>query len=149
MCPILQADNECKMQMLPLAASSQLVFDAVAAATFHRLAYHDDPSFNAKADRHKSSAIKTLSASCWDVFSPGGSPDDRLFSAAALVILMYDEMIAAQDYFTTLAQIIASMRGFMDLSSLECSAKLQTYLQDQFSMYVHNLPQSQPHPPLI
>ncbi|KAK7928412.1 hypothetical protein PG985_005410 [Apiospora marii] len=53
MCPIWQADNEGKMQLLPLAASSQLVFDAVAAASFHRLAYHDDPSFDAKADRQK------------------------------------------------------------------------------------------------
>lgn len=129
MCPILRPDNECRTYLLPLAASSQLVFDVVAAASFHRLAYYGNLQFAIEAERYKASAIKGLLRGCQTVCSPSSSDDDRLFAAGALLILMYDEMIAAQDYFTTLARIMISMRSFVDFSSMRRHSELRGTLQ--------------------
>jgi hypothetical protein len=134
MCPILRADNECKTHVLPLAMSSQLVFDALAATSYHRLAYYGSTEFAIKAERYKTSAFKGLLESCQRVCSPSSSSHDRLFAAATLLILMYDEMVAAQDYFTTLARIMGSMRSFVDFSSLGGSSELRRYLVEQFGM---------------
>lgn len=136
MCPVLQADNECKMHLLPLAMSSPLVFDAVAAAAYHRLAYYGNPQFAAKAERYKASAIRGLITSARSVCTLSASSSDQLFAAATLLILMYDEMIAAQDTFITLARIIGNMRKFVNFSSLGGSEKLQRYLTEQFGLYV-------------
>ncbi|KAF4436798.1 Cyclopentanone 12-monooxygenase [Fusarium acutatum] len=138
MCPVLQADNECKMHLLPLAMSSPLVFDAVAAAAYHRLAYYGNPHFASKAEHYKASAIRGLITSARSV---SASSSDQLFAAATLLILMYDEMIAAQDTFITLARIIGNMRKFVDFSSLGGSEKLQRYLTEQFGfLTIFSLP---------
>ncbi|KAL5605662.1 hypothetical protein FOVSG1_005809 [Fusarium oxysporum f. sp. vasinfectum] len=141
MCPVLQADNECKMHLLPLAMSSSLVFDAVAAAAYHRLAYYGNPQFAAKAERYKASAIRGLITSARSVCTLSASSSDQLFAAATLLILMYDEMIAAQDTFITLARIIGNMRKFVNFSSLGGSEKLQRYLTEQFGfLTIFSLP---------
>ncbi|KAF5704317.1 cyclopentanone 1 2-monooxygenase [Fusarium mundagurra] len=141
MCPVLQADNECKMHLLPLAMSSPLVLDAVAAAAYHRLAYYGNPQFASKAEHHKASAIRGLITSARSVCTLSASSSDQLFAAATLLILMYDEMIAAQDTFVTLARIIGNMRKFVDFSSLGGSEKLQRYLTEQFGfLTIFSLP---------
>ncbi|EXA37293.1 hypothetical protein FOVG_11551 [Fusarium oxysporum f. sp. pisi HDV247] len=141
MCPVLQADNECKMHLLPLAMSSPLVFDAVAAAAYHRLAYYGNPKFAAKAEHYKASAIRGLITSARSVCTLSASSSDQLFAAATLLILMYDEMIAAQDTFVTLARIIGNMRKFVNFSSLGGSEKLQRYLTEQFGfLTIFSLP---------
>ncbi|KAK2697716.1 hypothetical protein QWA68_004302 [Fusarium oxysporum] len=141
MCPVLQADNECKMHLLPLAMSSPLVFDAVAAAAYHRLAYYGNPKFAAKAEHYKASAIRGLITSARSVCTLSASSSDQLFAAATLLILMYDEMIAAQDTFITLARIIGNMRKFVNFSSLGGSEKLQRYLTEQFGfLTIFSLP---------
>ncbi|OBT99909.1 hypothetical protein VE01_02201 [Pseudogymnoascus verrucosus] len=134
MCPILREDNECKMQVLPLAASSPLVFNAVAATSFHRLAYYGNNEFASKAERYRATAIKGLLESCQRVCLPLPSSQDVLFAAATLLILMYDEMVAAQGSFTTLARVMSSMRNFVDFSTLSGSSELQRYLSGQFDM---------------
>src|SRR6478752_6000255 len=121
MCPVLQADNECKMHLLPLAMSSPLVFDAVAAAAYHRLAYYGNPKFAAKAEHYKASAIRGLITSARSVCTLSASSSDQLFAAATFVIL---------------ARIIGNMRKFVNFSSLGGSEKLQRYLTEQFGLYV-------------
>lgn len=133
MCPFRRPDNECKSYLLPFAMSSRLVSDAMAAASFHRLAYYGNPEFAIKAEKYKASVIKGLLGSADRVCSPGASPHDKLSAAAAVLILMYDDMIAAQDYFILLARISSNMLNFVDFSTLG-SPELSEYLVEQLKL---------------
>ena len=94
--------------------------DAVCAASFHRLAYYGNSEFEIKAERYKASAIRRLMVSSQSLYSTHDcdAEFEQMTAAAVVIVLLYDDMISAQDYYCFLVPLIKSLLKTVRFSNL-------------------------------
>lgn len=105
----------------------------MAAAAFHRLAYYGNDEFSAKAERYKSSAISGILNKAQQVSGTTKSRENHLAAMAVIIIMIYDDMISAQNYFRFLAPIMKSLHKMVSSSVLETDS-LGTFLAEQMGL---------------
>ncbi|RVX69541.1 hypothetical protein B0A52_06605 [Exophiala mesophila] len=105
----------------------------MAATAFHRLAYYGNAEFGVKAERYKSSAITGLLRKAHGICGTPNSWETRLSAIAVIMIMIYDDMVSAQNYFRILAPILRNLYYMMKSSDLvnDC---LGTFLAEQMGL---------------
>ncbi|CAH0055981.1 unnamed protein product [Clonostachys solani] len=129
-CPFRTYNNEFKTVLVPFALSSPEVLDALFAASFHRLAYYGRSEFNAKAETFKSSAITGLMNGSGQIPK---SEYHQLAAIAVVIVLIYDDMISAQDYFRNLTPVLVHLITTVDLKSAR-NQTLARFLEEQLGL---------------
>ncbi len=125
--------NEFKTLLSPFALHSPEVFAAIAATSFHRLAYHGNEEFAIKAERYKSAAISGLLKSAQTVYGMPDSNQRQLVAIAVIVMMLYDDMISAQNYFRIIIPILKTLFKLVDFDSLRADS-LGEFLIEQLEL---------------
>lgn len=105
----------------------------MAATAFHRLAYYGNDEFSIKAERYKSSAISGLMRKAHDICGAPNSWETRLSAVAVIMIMIYDDMVSAQNYFRILTPILKSLHCMMK-SSVRVMDSLGSFLVEQMGL---------------